>query len=155
MLAGSERVSAPADAGVAADPQREVSGISGRLDDLVLGHAGHGRACDRTSEPVPGLDELVLRPLVRLEGQGQSVRCHARSMAAASPDYTIRSAIRVASAATATRIRPAIIGSVDNRSAFATRRFVVPTGRMRWDSCQLCPWYTYVPLAFTQIFDQG
>jgi hypothetical protein len=28
----------------------------------------------------PGFDELVLGLLVRLEGQGQSVRCHARSM---------------------------------------------------------------------------
>jgi hypothetical protein len=33
-----------------------------------------------TSEPVPRLDKLVLSPLIRLEGQGQSVRCHPRSV---------------------------------------------------------------------------
>jgi hypothetical protein len=29
-----------------------------------------GRACDRAGQPVPGLDELVLRPMISLEGQG-------------------------------------------------------------------------------------
>jgi hypothetical protein len=50
--------------------------------------AAHGRAYDRVGEPVSRLDEVVQRPLVVLEGQGQSVRCHARSLtlwAAAAP----------------------------------------------------------------------
>jgi hypothetical protein len=54
--------------------------VAGQVDDLGLRPAGHGRACDRSGEPVPCFDELVLGPLVVLEGQGQSVRSHARSM---------------------------------------------------------------------------
>src|SRR5262245_20423316 len=47
-----------ADTSIAADTQPQVRGVSGRFD------------------------ELVLRPLVRLDGKRQSVRCHARSMPA-------------------------------------------------------------------------
>ena len=74
-----------ADAGVLQDPHHEVRGVPGQLDDLVPCHAGHGRTRDRASEPVPRLNKLVLSPLVRLEGEGQSVRCHARSMPPRKP----------------------------------------------------------------------
>jgi hypothetical protein len=35
---------------------------------------------DRAGEPVAGLDELVLRPLVGIERDPETSRCHARSM---------------------------------------------------------------------------
>jgi len=52
--------SGPAEAGIGADPQYPIRGVPRQLDDLVLRHAGHGRACDRSGEPVPRFDELVL-----------------------------------------------------------------------------------------------
>ena len=69
-----------ADAGVLQDPHHEVRGGPGQLDDLVLRQARHGRARDRACEPVPRVDKFGLSLLVRLEGQGQSIRSHARSM---------------------------------------------------------------------------
>jgi hypothetical protein len=38
------------------------AGVTRLLDDFVPCHVGHGRTGDRSSEPVPGLNELVLRP---------------------------------------------------------------------------------------------
>jgi hypothetical protein len=38
------------------------AGVTSLLDDFVPCHVGHGRTGDRSSEPVPGLNELVLRP---------------------------------------------------------------------------------------------
>jgi len=70
MTPGLGPASVAADARVAANPQHEIRWVSGRLDDLVLRQAGHGRACDRSGEPVPCFHELVLGPLVVLEGQG-------------------------------------------------------------------------------------
>jgi hypothetical protein len=69
----------PADTRICADPQHPIRGVPRHLDDLVLRQPRHGRTGDRSGEPVPGFDKLILRPLV-LEGQGQSVRSHARSM---------------------------------------------------------------------------
>jgi hypothetical protein len=40
-------VSIAADAGVLADPQHKVSGVSGQVDDLVFRHAAHGRSWPR------------------------------------------------------------------------------------------------------------
>jgi hypothetical protein len=57
-----------ADAGIGADPQYPVGGIPGQVDNLILRHEGHGRTCDRSGQPVPRLDERVLRPQVVLEG---------------------------------------------------------------------------------------
>jgi hypothetical protein len=49
------------------------------------GDRASGRTRDRSGEPAPCFHELVLSPLIRLEGQGQSVRCHARSMPPRKP----------------------------------------------------------------------
>jgi hypothetical protein len=66
-----------ADTRIGADPQHQVRGVPGQLDDLVSCHARHGRTHDRSGQPVARFDELVLGPLVVLEGDRQSVRCHA------------------------------------------------------------------------------
>jgi hypothetical protein len=58
-----------------ADPQHEVCGVTGLLDDLVPCQVGHGRPGDRSGEPVPCLDEVVLRLLIRLHGPSQTSRC--------------------------------------------------------------------------------
>jgi hypothetical protein len=78
--AGYANRSVSAIARIGADPQHPVRGIPGQVNDLVLGHAGHGRSGDRSGERVPCFDELVLCPLVVLKGQGQTVGCYARSM---------------------------------------------------------------------------
>jgi hypothetical protein len=46
----------------------QIRWVAGQVDDLVLRRSGHGRARDRSGEPVPGLDGLVLGSLVRLGG---------------------------------------------------------------------------------------
>jgi hypothetical protein len=81
--------SGAADAGIGADPQHHVGWVAGQVDDLVSCQAGHGRPGDRSGEPVPCVDELVLGPLVRLEGEGQAVRCHARSMPSVGRSYPV------------------------------------------------------------------
>jgi hypothetical protein len=63
-----------------ADPQHEVCGVPGQLDDLISRHAGHGRAGDRASEPVLRLDELVLRPLVVREGPSSDLLLRPRGV---------------------------------------------------------------------------
>jgi hypothetical protein len=65
--------SVPADAGIGADPQYPIRGVTGQVDDLVSLQARRSRARDRTSEPVPRFDELVLGPLAVLEGNCQAV----------------------------------------------------------------------------------
>jgi hypothetical protein len=93
----------PFSAGIstAANPHHEVCGVPGQFDDLILRHAGHGRTRDRSSEPVAGFDEVVLGPLVVLEGKGQSVCCHA-------PQHAVRphSSPLDATVAAASRVRP-------------------------------------------------
>jgi hypothetical protein len=91
---GHRLVSVAADAGAAADAEDLLAVVAGELDDLVPGQATHGRACDRSGEPVPRFDELILGPLVVLERHGQSVRCHARSM---PPRPTLKYPIRQSS----------------------------------------------------------
>jgi hypothetical protein len=55
--------------------------VAGQVHDLVLRQAGHRRADDRSGEPVPCFDELVLRLGVAVDGVPESFRVMTGSMA--------------------------------------------------------------------------
>jgi hypothetical protein len=72
-------------------------GVPGQFDDLILRQATHGRTRDRASEPVPCLDELVLGPLVVLEGEARTVMEEVRAVSLDGPGRVLGCFYRVLS----------------------------------------------------------